>query len=112
MDTKEPELPPNHFETYEPEPVKAMPYTGPKPAKVLVAGKPNNRRYRRAERAFNKKAEAEFNKKTAALVKRTLNPANDVLGKVAAVQKALEPLLQTSAEPASPATPLEQESSP
>lgn len=109
MDPKEPELPPNHFETYEPEPVKALPYTGPKPMKVLVPGKPNNRAYRRAERSFNKKAEAEFNKKTAALIKRT---KNDVLGKMAEAKKALESQLQTSSEQASPETPSTSESQP
>ena len=102
-------LPPNHFETYEPEPVKAMPYTGPKPMKVLVPGKPKNRAYRRAERSVNKKAEAEFNKKAEALIKRT---KNDVLGKMAAAQAALEPLLQSAQEQATPAAPLEQELQP
>jgi hypothetical protein len=106
MDPKEPELPASHFAEYEPEPVKALPYTGPKRMKVLVPGKPNNRAYRRAEASFNKKA-LELAKKTA---KRALNTANDVLGKMAEAQRALEPLLQTSPETATPAAPPEQES--
>ena len=102
-------FPPNHFETYEPEPVKAMPYTGPKPMKVLVPGKPKNRAYRRAEAKQTKKNKALFDKKVAALVKRT---KNDVLGKMAAAKKALDPPLQTTQETASDAAPVEQESQP
>mgnify|MGYP001568534202 FL=1 len=100
------QIPENHFIDFEPEPVKALPYTGPKPMKVLVPGKPNNRAYRRAEASFNKKAK-ELAKKTA---QRALNKANDVLGQMAEAQRALEPLLQTSQETASPATSPEQES--
>lgn len=109
MDPKEPDLPPNHLETYEPEPVKALPYTGPKPMTVLVPGKPNNRRYRRAEAKQNKKNGALFNKQVEALMKRT---KNDVLGKMAAAKQRLETLLQTTPETASDTAPQPLEPTP
>lgn len=97
----DPTIPENHFVDFEPEPIKALPYTGPKVMRTLVAGKPDNRRYRRAEAAFNKKAR-ELAKKTA---QRALSAKNDVLGKMERAQAALDPLLQTSPEAASEPAP-------
>ena len=102
----DPTIPPNHFVDFQPEPVQELLYTGPKLMRVLVPGKPMNRAYRRAEASFNKKAK-ELAKKTA---QRALTKANDVLGQMAAAQKALEPLLQTSQETATPETTSKQES--
>lgn len=96
----DPTIPPNHFVEYEPEPVKAMPYTGPKPMKVLVPGKPMNRAYRRAEASSNKKAKVALGNKNA------------VRRKVAATQIPRNPLLQPTPETASEATPFTPESTP